>query len=114
MKSPHSEAFIADMKQRLLTERDMIVQELKGIARKEGDDYTAKYPEYGEHEDENASEVTDYQAAVATTEATQARLESIEQALARIEEGTYGLTREGEPIPEQRLRANPAATTLVK
>lgn len=41
-------------------------------------------------------------------------LERIRRALARIDEGTYGLSEvSGEPIPIERLEALPTATTLV-
>lgn len=43
------------------------------------------------------------------------KLERINHALARIEEGTYGLSeRSGKPIPVERLEALPTATTLVE
>lgn len=41
-------------------------------------------------------------------------LSRVEEALARMEEGTYGVTAEGEEIPFERLMADPTATTLVK
>ncbi len=42
------------------------------------------------------------------------RLVEVSKALAKVEEGTYGVTDEGEEIPLERLEANPAAATLVK
>ena len=42
------------------------------------------------------------------------RLEEIEHALQRMDAGTYGVSEvSGEPIPVERLRAMPTATTLV-
>ncbi len=42
------------------------------------------------------------------------RLREIEHALARIDEGVYGLSEvSGKPIPLERLEAMPSATTLV-
>ena len=42
------------------------------------------------------------------------RLEEIEHALQRLDAGTYGVSEvSGEPIPVERLRAMPTATTLV-
>lgn len=49
----------------------------------------------------------------AISEDLEGRLRNVDQALAKIAEGTYGLTEEGEEIPLERLQANPAATTLV-
>ncbi len=43
------------------------------------------------------------------------RLKQVERALARIDEGTYGLCEVcGEDIAEERLEALPAATTCVR
>jgi DnaK suppressor protein len=42
------------------------------------------------------------------------QLEEIDNALKRIDKGTYGLSEvSGKPIPVERLRAMPTATTLV-
>jgi DnaK suppressor protein len=43
------------------------------------------------------------------------RLEAIERAEERLANGTYGLSvRSGEPIPDQRLEANPTAELTVE
>jgi DnaK suppressor protein len=45
----------------------------------------------------------------------QRRLESVERAEERLAAGTYGLSvRSGEPIPDQRLEANPTAELTVE
>ena len=42
------------------------------------------------------------------------RLAALDRADARLAEGTYGLSvRSGEPIPDERLRANPSAELTV-
>lgn len=42
------------------------------------------------------------------------RLRGVKKALGRIENGTYGISSvSGKPIPVERLRAMPTATTLV-
>ncbi len=42
------------------------------------------------------------------------QLEEIDDALKRIDQGTYGLSKvSGKPIPVERLKAMPTATTLV-
>lgn len=40
-------------------------------------------------------------------------LTRVEEALSRIEEGNYGHTLEGQPIPYKRLLIDPSVTTLV-
>lgn len=87
--------------------------ELSQISHKEEGKAEANYPDYERDEEANAMEVADFTAATATTEAAEARLKEVVRALEAIGQGNYGKTSEGELIPENRLRANPAATTLV-
>jgi DnaK suppressor protein len=50
----------------------------------------------------------------AVAESLRDRLETINRALKRIDEGTYGRSvRSGEPIPDERLEADPAAELTV-
>ena len=112
-KQSHPEEFIAKMRGRLEAEEKQLRHELQLTARQEKGDFKAKYPEYGRHEDENADEIADYTARAGTVEATETRLENVTAALAHVDEGTYGLTVNGDLIPQERLSANPAATTLI-
>lgn len=58
-----------------------------------------------------AAEATDEDIAARLRE----RLDAIERALRRLDDGTYGLSvRSGAPIPEQRLEADPAAELTVE
>ena len=111
--SPHTTEFIEEIQQKLKEEKQLLEKDLQRIAHKDHGDYQANYPEYGRNNDENASEMSDYASLNATTEAIEARLEEVIAAIQRIENGTYGVTEAGEVIPEDRLRANPAATTIV-
>ncbi len=113
-ESGHNGAFIEEMKQVLLAEQERIQKELGQIAHEDHKDYIADVPEYERNDEVNAMEAADYANQSATTETIQVRLKEIQEALERIGAGTYGKTEEGELIPEERLRANPAATTLVK
>lgn len=110
----HRPEFISEMKARLLNEKETLLKELGREAHKADGDYQADYPDYGRHDDENASEMADYVTLYATTEAAEKQLENVEMALRRIEDGTYGLAADGQFIPEDRLRANPSATGTVK
>jgi DnaK suppressor protein len=109
----HSETFITEMKRRLEAERDQLRSRLQGIAHSDHGNLVGTAPEYERDEEENAMEAADQVALEDITETEEARLKEVEGALSRIESGTYGVTREGELIPEQRLQANPAAITLV-
>lgn len=110
----HSPEFIAEMKHKLEGEHQMLTQELKTVAHEQAGDFSATFPDYGRNDEDNATEMADFVATSATTEAAESRLKEVIEALARIEQGTYGATSEGETIPEERLRANPAATTIIK
>lgn len=103
--SQHSPEFIKEMKEKLISEKKRLEQELNAIS--------PKFPEYGRNEEDNATEIADYQATSATENTLEERLRSVTVALDHIEQGTYGSTHEGKLIPEDRLRANPAATTVI-
>lgn len=112
--SQHRPEFITEMKTALLQEKKQLESELGQISHKKSGDYEADYPDYERDEESNAMEVADFTAVNATTEATEKRLKDVINALETIENGTYGVTSEGELIPEGRLKANPAATTVIK
>ncbi len=112
--SHYSVEFIQEMQARLEDERQKIKSELNQDAHQEHSDYVANFPEYGRTDEENVSEIADYTTLNATTEALESRLDDVNSALNRISNGTYGVTDSGDIIPEERLRANPAANTLVQ
>jgi RNA polymerase-binding transcription factor DksA len=109
----HSTSFIKEMKALIEEEKAKLEADLGQSAHRQEGNYVADFPVYGQDEEDNATEIADYTATSAVTEAKEARLRELQAALKRIEEGTYGRTDSGEYIPEKRLRANPAATTLV-
>jgi DnaK suppressor protein len=50
----------------------------------------------------------------AVAESLRNRLAAVDRALKRLDEGTYGFSvRSGEPIPDERLEADPAAELTV-
>lgn len=51
----------------------------------------------------------------AIAESLRSRLDAIDRALHRLDEGTYGRsTLSGEPIPDERLEADPAAELTIE
>lgn len=98
----HTQAFIEEMKKHLEEERAALTGEV-----------IDETPDYGRSEEDNATELADYEALTAASSSAKLRLEEVESALSRIAKGTYGVTDEGVTIPEDRLRANPAATTVI-
>ena len=117
-QAAHSPEFIDEMKKSLVEEQATLESELASLAHKTGTpgsgNYEANFPEYGRHDEENVTETADFLALQSTTETLEKRLAEVRSALQRIEEGTYGVNGEGELIPEDRLRANPAADDVVK
>jgi RNA polymerase-binding transcription factor DksA len=105
MSKTHTAGFIREMKARLEKEKDQLKQEL---------DQNEQFPEYGRNDEDNATEMADYESSTATKNVVQDRLNSVTGALERIKAGTYGITESGDLIPEDRLRANPAATSTIQ
>jgi len=105
------------IKELLLAEKARIEAELRGFAGEDPEvegNFVAKFPEYGDHEDENVNEVADYGDRLSLDEELKSSLAKVVRALERIEEGSYGICEIcGQPIPEQRLLAQPMATTDV-
>lgn len=75
-----------------------------------------------EAEDERGADVDDPAASLtaegiddAVAESLRDRLDAIDRALRRLDEGTYGRSvRSGVPIPDERLEADPAAELTVE
>ena len=74
-----------------------------------------KFTEVGSEQGENASESEQFGNELSVTEDLDARLVKVTEALARIEDGTYGkCLAGGEEIDERRLSAEPAAESCIK
>ncbi len=101
------------LKQVLLKEKENILKELDSFANKNSaheNDYDAQFPDYGDDEDENASEVADFESDLYLEKTLEKSLEKINEALEAIEKGSYGKCIEcGKTIPEERLLAFPTA-----
>jgi RNA polymerase-binding protein DksA len=67
------------------------------------------------HLGDQASETYDRELEEGLDEGVRETLRQIDDALTRIDEGTYGLCEvDGKPIPEDRLRALPWATRCIE
>ena len=81
-------------------------------------DWAAAPPEPEESEEDytvQADRMEEFQINVGTLSELEARHAEVVAALARIEEGTYGICSvSGNPIEKERLEANPAATTCIE
>ena len=111
-----SAAFLRKQKQKLLDLRDTLVDQMNGVARdslgrgEEGSDSSA----FGMHQADAGSDAYDRDFALNILSQEQDALHEIEEALVRIETGTYGVCEgSGDAIPQARLEAMPFARCTV-
>jgi len=113
-----SKEFIEKMKERLLKEKESLEKRLAGFTQKNKnvkDDYDAKFPEYGDDDDENAGEVATYSDNLSLERSLEKALRDINKSLERIERGTYGICKYcGKEIGEERLEARPVSGACVE
>ena len=109
--------FIRQQKQKLLQLRDAVVDSMAGVAqdtlrsRAEGSEASA----FGMHQADAGSDAYDRDFALSLLSQEQDALYEIDQALKRIELGTYGKCEmSGKQIPRARLEAIPFARFTVE
>lgn len=110
---------IQQMKALLEQEKETLVGELETVSSPDSGDHAPgnrapRFPNYGDDalnaNDDSPSEVEDYTVNVNVTGTLSDRLAQVDGALSRIESGTYGVCAKcNKPIPEERLKVNPAA-----
>jgi DnaK suppressor protein len=99
-------------RERLKAER-LQVQELLAQSSSDGSEERASAGEQGDMSD-SAEPLIAEQEEDAVSAGLRERLEAIKRAEQRLDDGTYGLSiRSGQPIPEDRLEADPAAELTV-
>ena len=113
----HSPAFIQKQRQRLLDLRDELVDSMSGMTR----DTIRNAPEgseasgSGQHQGDAGSDAYDRDFALSVLAKEQDALYEIEQALRRIQAGTYGVCEiSSNKIPQARLEAIPFARLTVE
>ena len=107
--------FVEKQKQRLEELRAELVRMVEGL--EEDQRFRAEEEEdFTEHDAGDRSQSLFTREMDATVEQTmQKRLQSVDRALQKIEEGTYGICDDtGEPIPRGRLEAMPEAIYTVE
>ena len=109
--------FTRKQKEKLLNLRDAMVDSMAGVAqdtlrsRAEGSEASA----FGMHQADAGSDAYDRDFALSLLSQEQDALYEIDQALKRIEVGTYGICEmSGKPIPHARLEAIPFARFTVE
>ena len=118
---------IDELKTALEKERDLLTKELETIATPDPNlpgDWDIKHEEWEEteitSEEElesgvNVNEIDEDMKNKALSDHLELRLKEINNALKRVEDGTYGICQVCQkPIPLERLKANPAASTDIE
>jgi len=113
----HSPAFVQKQRQRLLDLRDELVDSMSGMTR----DTIRNAPEgseasgSGQHQGDAGSDAYDRDFALSVLAKEQDALYEIEQALRRIQAGSYGICEiSSRKIPQARLEAIPFARLTVE
>ena len=113
----HSPAFVQKQRQRLLDLRDELVDAMSGMTR----DTIRNAPEgseasgSGQHQGDAGSDAYDRDFALSVLAKEQDALYEIEQALRRIQTGSYGICEmSSRKIPQARLEAIPFARLTVE
>ncbi len=113
-KSPYSSEFIEARKMDLLARKSAILEQLQSLGHKDSTneaEFDVNFPDYGDKEDDNATEVAEYASNLSMEENLETTLEMIDKALLKIDQGTYGLDEKtGEWISAERLAVMPTAT----
>lgn len=110
-----SAEFIEKMKTVLVGDKARLEKELAKFSNSEdSDDKEAKFPDYGNSEEDNALEVADYEANLSIESDLQKSLRDVDAALDRIEEGEYGVCKYcKKTIEEKRLLARPTSSACI-
>ena len=109
---------IKTIKQELEDRKVKILSDLQNIGKEESagqeGDFKTSFPEYGDKDDENAQEINEYSTNLATEHVLEGTIKDINQALERIEKGTYGICKYcGEEIGKKRMIARPVASSCI-
>jgi DnaK suppressor protein len=99
----------------LTAERDEVLRTLKRTESAGQDDRVAEVESEAEDNADAALALTEEGEDDALAESLHDRLDAIERALHRLDNGTYGKSvRSGQPIPDERLEADPAAELTIE
>lgn len=105
-------------KLKLETERQKLEEELARVGRRNPsrpDDWEPQFTSLNEQQssqDEMADKFEEMEQTLAIQTTYENRLQEVNNALGRIENGTYGKCNCGKDIPLERLEADPAASCM--
>lgn len=117
-KTTYSSEFLDKIKKLLTAEKTRLESELGKFTNKNthaSDDYDAKFPSYGDKEDENANEVADYATNLTLEDSLEKTLRDVNQSLDRLKKGTYGICKYcKKEIGVKRLEARATSSACVE
>lgn len=111
--------FIKSMQVRLEGEKARLEQELSQFAHRNAKssgkaEFEANFPNLGDKEDENASEVAQFSNNLSLESELEKALRDVESALKSLEEGKYGVCKYcKQEIDERRLIARPTSGSCI-
>ncbi|MBA3046893.1 TraR/DksA family transcriptional regulator [Patescibacteria group bacterium] len=110
---------VADkIKKDLLARKQQIEGDLDSFTKDdkhEKDEHRAKFPDFGNKSDENVQEIGAYSTNLATEKILEKTLIDIEDALDRINKGSYGVCKYcGQEIEKKRLLARPVSSACIE
>ncbi len=110
-------AFIKEMKELLLSEKTKLESELSRFAHrsnKKSDDFDSDFPNFGDDEDENATEVATYSNNLSLESELEKALRDVTNSLKRVKDKSYGTCKYCQSeIAEARLRARSTSTSCI-
>ncbi|MFH1426944.1 MAG: TraR/DksA family transcriptional regulator [Patescibacteria group bacterium] len=108
---------IEKIKKNLLASKKQLSEDLKSFTKKDEhakDEHHTKFPDYGDKSDESVQEIDEYTTNLATERVLENALRDIDNALARIAKGNYGICKYcKQEIGDKRLMARPVANTCI-
>ena len=115
MSSQLSKEKLAYFKNKLLQMKKETKQEIKSDPNKGPNESTQELADYDNHPADMGTEQFEQQRDAGFNLMREDHLKEIDDALERIDNGTYGLSeKSGKPIPEERLEVMPIARNLVE
>lgn len=109
-QSPSRLAFLGDVKRRLQKEYDRLMGRVSSLM----DKGKTLWHEHGDKEDDNASEVSEFQDTLSLGKNMEKNLDEVKAALQQVDAGTYGICSNcGKQIEEARLKLVPSATLCI-
>ncbi|PJE76846.1 hypothetical protein COV05_02370 [Candidatus Uhrbacteria bacterium CG10_big_fil_rev_8_21_14_0_10_48_16] len=111
--------FVQKMKTHLEAEKIRLETELSRFAHRNANssetDFESDFPNLGEKEDENASEVAQFSDNLSLEDELEKALRDVESALQLIEKGIYGTCKYcHQVIDERRLIARPTSSSCIQ